>query len=150
MRSAMSNDRRKLTEMAWQKVKSLNIPQEDLAILMGKYSLYKKDYDEAETIFTTILKEIPEESEAIEGLGMIALARKNYLKADTFFKEALIYEKDSVWYLTLRGEIAEVRKRPHLAIELYERAKRLTSAGNREIQDPWQNVQPGREQSKSL
>jgi len=125
LRSAMSNNRKKLTEIAYRKVKLSDIEKEDMAILMGKYALFHKRYKEAQETFKVVLSEIPEESEAIEGLAMIAMAAKDYDKADKLFLEALTYEKDSVWYLELRGMIAEKRKRPHLAMELYEKALKL-------------------------
>jgi tetratricopeptide (TPR) repeat protein len=122
MRSAMSNERSKLTEITFSKVKASSLPEEDIELLVAKYLLFHKKYDGAEELFNAILAKIPEESEAIEGLGMIAIAKGQFDKADKLFLDALTYEKDSVWYLDLRGQIAEKRKRPHLAIELYEKS----------------------------
>ena len=125
LRVAVFHENPNLAKKALSMAEKKGIPPEDLAILKGKYLFYRKKYKEAEDTYKAILREIPEETEAMEGLALLALEKKDWEKADGYFQKALRYEPVSTWYLDKRAEIAEIRKRPRLAIELLEEARKL-------------------------
>ncbi len=125
LRVAVFHDQPRLARKALSMAEKKGIPPQDLAILKGKYLIYTKNFKEAEQVFSAVLREIPEETEAMEGLAVLALRKKEWKKADALFQKALYYEPVSTWYLDKRAEIAEKRKRPRLAIELLEEARKL-------------------------